>query len=121
MYVVGIALGQAFYGPLSDRVGRKAALAFGLTVFIAASIGCALAWNVESLIAFRFLQALGGCAPLVIPRAVVRDYFDERESVRMLSMLMLVMGLAPILGPLIGGHLLVPVRSRARVSGVTAD
>jgi len=107
MYFIGIALGQAFYGPLSDRTGRKPALSFGLTVFIASSVGCALAWNVESLIAFRFLQALGGCAPLVIPRAVVRDHFDERESVQMLSMLILVMGLAPILGPLVGGQLLV--------------
>ena len=79
-------------------------------MFIASSIGCALAWNVEALIAFRFLQALGGCAPLVVPRAVVRDYFDERESARMLSMLILVMGLAPILGPLVGGQLLVQVR-----------
>jgi DHA1 family bicyclomycin/chloramphenicol resistance-like MFS transporter len=107
MYFIGIAVGQAFYGPLSDRVGRKPALSFGLTVFVASSIGCALAWNVESLIAFRFVQALGGCAPLVVPRAVVRDHFDERESVKMLSMLILVMGLAPILGPLIGGQLLV--------------
>ena len=107
MYFIGIALGQAFYGPLSDRIGRKPALSFGLTVFVGSSIGCAIAWNVESLISFRLLQALGGCAPLVIPRAVVRDHFDERESVRMLSMLMLVMGLAPILGPLIGGQLLV--------------
>ena len=66
MYFIGIALGQAFYGPLSDRTGRKPALSFGLIVFIASSVGCALAWNVESLIAFRFLQALGGCAPLWI-------------------------------------------------------
>ena len=64
---------RLFYGPLSDRFGRKPALSFGLTVFVASSVGCALAWNVESLIGFRFLQALGGCAPLVIPRAVVRD------------------------------------------------
>jgi DHA1 family bicyclomycin/chloramphenicol resistance-like MFS transporter len=106
-YFIGIAIGQAFYGPLSDRIGRKPALGFGLAVFVAASIGCALAWNVESLIAFRFLEALGGCAPLVVPRAIVRDYFDERESARMLSMLILVMGLAPILGPLVGGQLLV--------------
>ena len=106
-YFVGIAIGQLFYGPLSDRFGRKPALSFGLLLFIAASVGCALAWNVESLVGFRFLQALGGCAPLVIPRAVVRDLFDERESVRMLSMLILVMGVAPILGPLVGGQLLV--------------
>ena len=76
-------------------------------VFIVSSIGCALAESVDALVAFRFLQALGGCAPIVIPRAVVRDYFDQRGSVRMLSMLMLVMGLAPILAPLIGGQLLV--------------
>jgi DHA1 family bicyclomycin/chloramphenicol resistance-like MFS transporter len=107
MYFVGMAIGQAFYGPLSDRIGRKPVLYLGLGVFFGASVGCALAWNVESLVAFRFLQALGGCAPIVVPRAVVRDHFDERESARMLSMLMLVMGLAPILAPTIGGQLLV--------------
>ena len=107
VYFIGIAVGQAFYGPLSDRWGRKPALYFGLTVFVASSVGCALASDVTALIALRFLQALGGCAPLVIPRAVVRDYFDQRGSVRMLSVLILVMGLAPILAPLIGGQLLV--------------
>jgi DHA1 family bicyclomycin/chloramphenicol resistance-like MFS transporter len=107
VYFIGIACGQAFYGPLSDRWGRKRALYFGLLLFSAASVGCALAGDVNALIALRFLQALGGCAPLVVPRAVVRDYFDQRGSVRMLSVLMLVMGLAPILAPLIGGQLLV--------------
>ena len=106
-YFAGIAIGQAFYGPLSDAVGRKPALAFGLIVFIASSIGCAWAESVRALVAFRFLQALGGCAPIVIPRAVVRDYFDQVGSIRMLSMLMLVMGLAPILAPLVGGQLLL--------------
>jgi DHA1 family bicyclomycin/chloramphenicol resistance-like MFS transporter len=107
VYFVGIAVGQAFYGPLSDRVGRKPALYFGLALFIVSSIGCARAGDVRTLIALRFLQALGGCAPLVVPRAVVRDYFDQRGSVRMLSMLVLVMGAAPILAPLVGGQLLV--------------
>lgn len=107
VYFGGIAVGQAFYGPLSDRFGRKPALYVGLVVFIVASVGCARSGGVQELIAFRFLQALGGCAPLVVPRAVVRDYFDERGSVRMLSMLILVMGLAPILAPLIGGQLLL--------------
>jgi MFS transporter, DHA1 family, multidrug resistance protein len=106
-YFVGIAMGQAVYGPVSDRFGRKPALYAGLALFIAASIGCALAAGPGALVGFRFLQALGGCAPLVIPRAVVRDHFDQRDSVRMLSMLMLVMGLAPILAPLVGGQLLV--------------
>ena len=107
VYFVGIACGQAFYGPLSDRWGRKPAVYFGLVLFSASSVGCALAGDVSWLIAMRFLQALGGCAPLVVPRAIVRDYFDQRESVRMLSVLMLVMGLAPILAPLVGGQLLV--------------
>jgi DHA1 family bicyclomycin/chloramphenicol resistance-like MFS transporter len=105
-YFIGIALGQAFYGPLSDRLGRKPALYSGLIIFALASIGCALAPSIEVLVVCRFLQALGGCAPLVIPRAVVRYQFDERGSVRMLSTLILVMGAAPILAPLVGGQLL---------------
>jgi DHA1 family bicyclomycin/chloramphenicol resistance-like MFS transporter len=112
-YFIGIAVGQAFYGPLSDRFGRKPMLYLGLTLFMLSSIGCARARSVEALIAFRFLQALGGCAPIVIPRAVVRDHFDQAGSVRMLSVLMLVMGLAPILAPLIGGQLLVNFGWRA--------
>ncbi len=107
VYFIGIACGQAFYGPLSDSWGRKRALYFGLVLFSIAAIGCALASDVGTLIALRFLQALGGCAPLVVPRAVVRDYFDQRGSARMLSVLMLVVGLAPMLAPLIGGQLLV--------------
>jgi MFS transporter, DHA1 family, multidrug resistance protein len=112
-YFIGIAIGQAFYGPLSDRLGRKPILYLGLALFMISSIGCALAESVDALIAFRFLQALGGCAPIVIPRAIVRDHFDQAGSVRMLSVLMLVMGLAPILAPLIGGQLLIHFGWRA--------
>jgi DHA1 family bicyclomycin/chloramphenicol resistance-like MFS transporter len=106
-YFIGISLGQALYGPLSDRLGRKPALYVGLAIFVGASLGCAFTTSVTQLVVFRFLQALGGCAPLVVPRAVVRDYFDGRESVRMLSMLILVMGVAPIVAPFVGGQLLV--------------
>ena len=106
-YFIGIAFGQALYGPRSDRLGRKPALYLGLTIFIGASLGCAFTTSVTQLVVFRFLQALGGCAPLVVPRAVVRDYFDGPESVRMLSMLVLVMMLGPILAPFIGGQLLI--------------
>jgi DHA1 family bicyclomycin/chloramphenicol resistance-like MFS transporter len=112
-YFIGIAVGQAFYGPLSDRLGRKPMLYLGLVLFLVSSIACARATSVDVLIVFRFFQALGGCAPIVVPRAVVRDHFDQAGSVRMLSVLMLVMGLAPILAPLIGGQLLVHFGWRA--------
>jgi DHA1 family bicyclomycin/chloramphenicol resistance-like MFS transporter len=79
----------------------------GLGIFILSSIACAVTPRVELLVICRFLQALGGCAPLVVPRAVVRDHFDHQAAVRALSALILVMGLAPILAPLIGGQLLV--------------
>jgi DHA1 family bicyclomycin/chloramphenicol resistance-like MFS transporter len=106
-YFIGISFGQILYGPLSDRLGRKPALYVGLAIFVGASLGCAFTASVTQLVLFRFLQALGGCAPLVVPRAVVRDYFDGRESVRMLSMLILVMGVAPIVAPFVGGQLLI--------------
>ena len=113
VYFIGMAAGQAVYGPLSDRIGRKPALCCGLGLFLVASIGCALTTSVETLVAFRLLQSLGGCASIVIPRAVVRDYFEERDAVRMLSLLMLVFGLAPILAPWVGGQLLISLGWRS--------
>jgi len=104
-YFIGLASGQVFYGPVSDRFGRKPPLYFGLALFTLAALGCAMATNIETLMIGRLLQALGGGAAMVIARAVVRDHFGERDSVRLLSMLMLVMGLAPILAPLLGGQL----------------
>jgi DHA1 family bicyclomycin/chloramphenicol resistance-like MFS transporter len=107
IYFIGLSAGQLAYGPLSDRFGRKRPLMFGLMLFIVTSIGCAFATSVRALVAWRLFQALGGCAGMMVPRAVVRDLFDARESVRVLSLLLLVMGLAPILAPLAGGQLLV--------------
>lgn len=106
LFFVGLAVGQAFYGPLSDRLGRRGPLLVGCTLYSLASAGCALAPSIGSLIGLRFVQALGGCAGMVIARSVVRDCFDERDSARMFSWLILVMGLAPITAPLIGGQLL---------------
>ncbi len=106
-YFAGMSIGQILYGPLSDRLGRKPILSLGLVIFVGASLACAFTTSVTQLVVFRFLQALGGCAPLVVPRAVVRDYFDGREAVRMLSMLILVMMLGPILAPFVGGQLLI--------------
>lgn len=107
VFFVALGIGQAFYGPLSDRYGRRRPLCFGLALFVLASAACALARSIEALLAWRFVQAMGGCAGMVIARAVVRDRFDERESARAFSLLMLVTGLAPILAPSAGAQILV--------------
>jgi len=104
-YFVGLAIGQLAYGPISDRYGRTQPLLFGLALYALASIGCALAPSVEALIGMRFLQALGGCAGMVITRAMVRDRFPVDEVAKVLSALVLVMGVAPILAPTLGGKI----------------
>src|SRR5215470_5657090 len=105
-FFLGLATGQAFYGPISDRFGRKRPLYAGLILFAVASAGCALATSIEMLIVLRFFQALGACSGQVIARAVVRDLFEARESARVFSLLLLVMGVSPILAPLIGGQII---------------
>ena len=106
VFFLGMALGQILYGPLADRYGRRLPLFIGLGVYTFASLVCALAPNIESLITARLLQALGGCTGMVISRAVVRDVADERGAIRLMARLMLVMGVAPIIAPIIGGALL---------------
>lgn len=106
IYFLGMAFGQLFYGPLSDRFGRKGPLQAGLLLYLLASIGCVWVPHIQGLIALRLLQALGGCAGVVIARAIARDCFEPQEMARVMSLLMLVMGLAPILAPLAGGLLL---------------
>jgi len=105
-FFLGLAVGQGFYGPLSDRFGRTRPLYAGLTIFVLASIGCALAPSVDFLIILRFFQALGACSGQVISRAVVRDLFEPREAVQVYSLLVLVMGVSPVLAPLLGGQIL---------------
>jgi DHA1 family bicyclomycin/chloramphenicol resistance-like MFS transporter len=105
-FFTGLAIGQFFYGPASDRWGRRWPLLVGVAVYVAASVGCVVAPSLEALIAARFFQGLGGCAGQVIARAVVRDRFAHRQGAQILSRLMLIMGIAPILAPLAGGALL---------------
>lgn len=106
IFLAGMALGQLFHGSLSDRYGRRALLQAGTAVFAASSAGCALAGSIHALMAWRLLMALGGSAGQTVSRAIVRDWFHERESARYFSLLMGITGAAPILAPLIGGQIL---------------
>ena len=106
VFFIGMAVGQLFYGPLSDRLGRRAPLLVGLIIYVLATAGCALAQSEQILIVLRIAQALAGCAGMVIARAIVRDRFAYNEVLHIFSLLSLVMGLAPILAPLLGGWVL---------------
>ncbi|UZA67468.1 multidrug effflux MFS transporter [Pseudomonas viridiflava] len=104
-YFLGLSLGQLAYGPVADRFGRRMPMLVGVSLFTLASVACAFAPSLEWLIAARFVQALGGCAGMVLSRAIVSDKCNAVESAKVFSQLMLVMGLAPILAPMLGGIL----------------
>ncbi len=106
-FLYGSAIGQIFYGPLTDRYGRRLPLLVGSALYIISTIGCALANSGEALLFWRLVMALGGGAGMVISRAIVRDLYTTAEAARMFSLLMLVMGAAPILAPLVGGQVLL--------------
>ena len=101
-FFLSLGVGQLLYGPVSDMVGRKPPLYFGLTVFALASVGCAMATSIETLVVLRFIQGLGAAAGLAVPRAVVRDLHTGAEAARLMSLLMLVFSVSPILAPLAG-------------------
>lgn len=105
-FFIGIATGQLIYGPLLDRFGRKRPLLAGLAIYILASFACAFINSADSLVAFRFVQALGSCAGMVAARAMVRDFFPPQEAARVFSWLMLVIGISPILAPTIGSYIM---------------
>lgn len=102
----GMALGQVVVGPMSDRWGRRRPLVLGMVVYVLATALCVFAPTTELLIGFRLLQGLAGAAGIVIARAVVRDMYDGVEMARFFSTLMLISGVAPVIGPLIGGQVL---------------
>ena len=107
LFLAGFAVAQIIYGPLSDRFGRKPVLMSGLLLFVLASIGCALSADIYTLIAFRFLQALGGSAGPVLGRAIVRDIHGPRNAARVLSHIASAMALAPAVAPIVGGFMAI--------------
>jgi DHA1 family bicyclomycin/chloramphenicol resistance-like MFS transporter len=112
-FFVALAVGQPFFGPLSDMFGRRLPLVFGLVLFAAASVGCALATDIHTLIVLRFVQGLGAAAGMAIPRAIVRDLHTGTDAARLMSLLMLVFSVSPILAPLAGSGVIALAGWRA--------
>lgn len=104
-YLFGVAVGQLIYGPMSDRFGRKPPLYVALTLYMLGSVACAFAGSMTQLILWRFVQALGGCAGIVIARAIVRDRCEPQQAARAFSTLMVITAIAPIVAPACGGWL----------------
>ncbi len=106
IYFFGLSVGQLLYGPLIDRFGRKPPLLFGILLFTLSSVLIAVAASIQSFLVLRLLQAVGGCAGMVVSRAMISDLLDERESARFFSLMMVISGIGPILAPILGGYLI---------------
>ncbi|WP_295551652.1 multidrug effflux MFS transporter [uncultured Pseudacidovorax sp.] len=113
VFFISIGIGQLLYGPVSDMVGRRPPMFFGMTLFALASVGCALATDIHTLIVLRFVQGLGAAAGMAIPRAVVRDLHTGSDAARLMSLLMLVFSISPILAPLAGSGVIAVAGWRA--------
>ena len=105
LYLIGLAVAQLFYGPLSDRLGRRPVLLAGLVLFLVGTLACMLAPSIEALIAARVVQAVGGCAGVVLGRAMVRDMYDRDRAASMIAYITMAMVVSPMVAPFIGGFL----------------
>lgn len=105
-FLIGFAVAQLVWGPISDRLGRRKPLFIGMVLFIIGSAGCALSTTIDQIVFWRVFQALGACTGPMLARAMVRDLFARSRAAQMLSTLTIVMAIAPIAGPLIGGQMI---------------
>jgi DHA1 family bicyclomycin/chloramphenicol resistance-like MFS transporter len=119
-FFIAFGICQVVYGPVSDMVGRKPPLYFGLAFFTIGSIGCGAAPSIGWLIFFRFVQGIGASSVMVIPRAIIRDLHTGVEATRLMALVMLVLSVSPILAPVTGSALIVPFGWRAVFVAVTA-
>lgn len=105
-FLIGFALAQLVWGPISDRIGRRIPLFLGTILFVIGSIGCAMADSMSAVIFWRVFQALGACVGPMLSRAMIRDLYASSQAAQMLSTLTIIMAVAPIAGPFIGGAML---------------
>ncbi|WP_233964928.1 multidrug effflux MFS transporter [Pectobacterium versatile] len=105
-FLIGFCIAQLIWGPLSDHLGRRIPLFIGMVLFIIGSVGCALSTDMSQIVFWRVFQALGACTGPMLARAMIRDLFSRTRAAQMLSTLMIVMAIAPIAGPLLGGQLI---------------
>jgi DHA1 family bicyclomycin/chloramphenicol resistance-like MFS transporter len=119
VFLAGFAVAQLFYGPLSDRYGRRPVMLFGLALYLVSSLACMLAPGIDTLILARFFQALGACAGPVLGRAIVRDVYGPVQAARVLAYISGAMAIAPMIGPLLGGWLTVWFGWRANFAALT--
>jgi DHA1 family bicyclomycin/chloramphenicol resistance-like MFS transporter len=119
VFLAGFAVAQLIYGPLSDRYGRRPVILAGLAIYLVASLACMVAPDIDTLIAARFLQALGACAGPVLGRAIVRDVYGPLQAARVLAYISGAMAIAPMLGPVLGGWLTVRFGWRANFAALS--
>lgn len=105
-FLIGFSIAQLLWGPISDRIGRKKPLVIGMLLFIIGSMGCACSQTIEAIVFWRVFQAIGACTGPMLARAMVRDLYPREHSAHMLSTLFMIMAIAPILGPILGGQIL---------------
>jgi DHA1 family bicyclomycin/chloramphenicol resistance-like MFS transporter len=104
-FIFGTAVGQLLYGPIIDKYGRKKPLLWGVFIFTLSSLGAIFTPNISLFNGLRFFQAVGGCAGMIVSRAIIKDLFNEQDAAKALSMMMIVQSIGPILAPILGGYL----------------